>query len=85
MKKSLKKYVPIENQYKITPEEREMLEKRKIGVIGLSVGQSVSITLAMETELWGTAYCRLRCIRAQQPEPDSYGHSQSWNPKDSFR
>lgn len=36
------------NQYKITPEERDILAKKKIGVIGLSVGQSVSVTLAME-------------------------------------
>ena len=36
------------NQYKITNEEREILAKKKIGVIGLSVGQSVSVTLAME-------------------------------------
>jgi tRNA A37 threonylcarbamoyladenosine dehydratase len=36
------------NQYKITREERDLLAKKKIGVIGLSVGQSVSVTLAME-------------------------------------
>ena len=36
------------NQYKITPEEREILAGKKIGVVGLSVGQSVSVTLAME-------------------------------------
>lgn len=36
------------NQYKITPEERELLATKKIGVIGLSVGQSVSVTMAME-------------------------------------
>ncbi len=36
------------NQYKITPEEQEILSHKKIGVIGLSVGQSVSLTLAME-------------------------------------
>lgn len=36
------------NQYKITPKERDILLKKKIGVIGLSVGQSVSVTLAME-------------------------------------
>ena len=36
------------NQYKITKEERDILAKKKIGVIGLSVGQSVSVTLAME-------------------------------------
>lgn len=36
------------NQYKITKEERDILATKKIGVIGLSVGQSVSVTLAME-------------------------------------
>lgn len=36
------------NIYKITPEERDQLAEKKIGVIGLSVGQSVSLTLAME-------------------------------------
>jgi tRNA A37 threonylcarbamoyladenosine dehydratase len=36
------------NQYKITREERDILSTKKIGVIGLSVGQSVSVTLAME-------------------------------------
>jgi molybdopterin/thiamine biosynthesis adenylyltransferase len=36
------------NLYKITPEERDLLATKKIGVIGLSVGQSVSLTLAME-------------------------------------
>jgi hypothetical protein len=36
------------NQYKITNEERERLSKQKIGVIGLSIGQSVAITMAME-------------------------------------
>jgi len=36
------------NKYKITPEEQDLLRQKKIGVIGLSVGQSVSLTLAME-------------------------------------
>ncbi len=36
------------NQYKITPEEREVLSLKKVGVIGLSVGQSIALTLAME-------------------------------------
>jgi len=36
------------NQYKITPEERDVLQRKKIGVIGLSVGQSVAVTIAME-------------------------------------
>ncbi len=36
------------NQYKITPEERDILATRKIGVLGLSVGQAVAIALSME-------------------------------------
>lgn len=36
------------NHYKITPEEQALLATKKVGIIGLSVGQSVSVTLAME-------------------------------------
>lgn len=36
------------NKYKITPEEQALLAEKKIGVIGLSVGQSVALSLAME-------------------------------------
>ncbi|MCC5939000.1 MAG: ThiF family adenylyltransferase [Lunatimonas sp.] len=36
------------NQFKITPEEQEILSQKKIGIIGLSVGQSVALSLAME-------------------------------------
>lgn len=36
------------NQYKITPEEKEILSRKKVGVIGLSVGQSIAVTMAME-------------------------------------
>jgi molybdopterin/thiamine biosynthesis adenylyltransferase len=36
------------NQYKITAEERDLLNTKSIGVIGLSVGQSASVTMAME-------------------------------------
>ncbi|MGH2644487.1 MAG: ThiF family adenylyltransferase, partial [Chitinophagaceae bacterium] len=36
------------NLYKITPEERDSLSTKLIGVIGLSVGQSVALVLAME-------------------------------------
>ncbi|WP_339878378.1 ThiF family adenylyltransferase [uncultured Algoriphagus sp.] len=38
----------VRNKYKITEEEQKALSKKKIGVIGLSVGQSVALTLAME-------------------------------------
>lgn len=36
------------NLYKITPAERDALGTKRMGVIGLSVGQSVALTLAME-------------------------------------
>ncbi len=36
------------NQQKITREEQHQLKTKKIGVIGLSVGQSIALTLAME-------------------------------------
>jgi molybdopterin/thiamine biosynthesis adenylyltransferase len=38
----------IRNAYKITFEEQATLRTKKVGVIGLSVGQSVSLALAME-------------------------------------
>jgi hypothetical protein len=38
----------IRNRYKITDEEQELLQKKIIGIIGLSVGQSVALSLAME-------------------------------------
>ncbi|WP_461487399.1 ThiF family adenylyltransferase, partial [Pedobacter sp.] len=36
------------NKYKITEEEQQLLATKKIGIMGLSVGQSVALTLAME-------------------------------------
>ena len=36
------------NKHKITQNEQDILATKKIGVMGLSVGQSVSLTLAME-------------------------------------
>lgn len=36
------------NKYKITDEEQQILANKKIGIMGLSVGQSVALTLAME-------------------------------------
>jgi len=36
------------NLYKITLEEQRLLERRKVGIIGLSVGSGVAITMAME-------------------------------------
>lgn len=36
------------NRYKITQEEQDLLCTKKIGIIGLSVGQSVALSLAME-------------------------------------
>ncbi len=36
------------NLYKITPEERTLLATKKIAIIGMSVGQSIAVTLATE-------------------------------------
>lgn len=36
------------NLYKITPDERNTLRSKSIGVIGLSVGQMIALTIAME-------------------------------------
>ncbi len=36
------------NKYKITDQEEARLAQKRVGVIGLSVGQSVSLTMAME-------------------------------------
>lgn len=38
----------VRNKFKITQEEQDLLANKKIGIIGLSVGQSVAISLAME-------------------------------------
>src|ERR1051326_6852902 len=36
------------NRYKITPDEQARLAAKRVGVIGLSVGQSIAVTLALE-------------------------------------
>ena len=36
------------NQFKITREEQNLLKEKKIGIVGLSVGQSIALTMAME-------------------------------------
>lgn len=36
------------NKYKLTTEEQNFLSGKKIGIIGLSVGQSIALTIAME-------------------------------------
>lgn len=38
----------VRNHYKITPEEQSELFKKKIGIIGLSVGQSAALAIALE-------------------------------------
>lgn len=38
----------IRNNYKITPEEQRELGQKKIGIVGLSVGQSVALAMALE-------------------------------------
>jgi nitroreductase len=39
------------NQYKITAEEQRALGTKKIGIVGLSVGQSVALTMAIERSM----------------------------------
>lgn len=36
------------NHYKITPQEEQILHQKKIGVIGLSVGKAIALTIATE-------------------------------------
>jgi hypothetical protein len=36
------------NRNKITKEEQKLLQSKKVGIVGLSVGQSIALTLAME-------------------------------------
>jgi hypothetical protein len=36
------------NRYKITRDEQNKLKQKKIGIVGLSVGQSIALTMAME-------------------------------------
>src|ERR1700730_12832695 len=36
------------NRYKIMPDEQQVLEKKRVGVVGLSVGQSVAIAMTLE-------------------------------------
>jgi molybdopterin/thiamine biosynthesis adenylyltransferase len=36
------------NNYKITPSEQNELAQKKVGIIGLSVGQSIALTIALE-------------------------------------
>ena len=47
-KKDFIKVRTSRNQYKITPQEQEALEKKSVGIVGLSVGQSVAKTIALE-------------------------------------
>ena len=38
----------LRNNFKITPEEQENLRQKKVGIVGLSVGQSVALAIALE-------------------------------------
>jgi hypothetical protein len=38
----------LRNHYKITPSEQQELSQKKIGIVGLSVGQSIALTMALE-------------------------------------
>ena len=44
------------NCYKISPDERDRLARKRIGVVGLSVGQSVALVLALERRLRNCAW-----------------------------
>lgn len=38
----------LRNNYKITPSEQEELGRKKVGIVGLSVGQSIALAMALE-------------------------------------
>ncbi|HSF55388.1 MAG TPA: Rv1355c family protein [Algoriphagus sp.] len=38
----------LRNNYKITPSEQELLGTKKVGIVGLSVGQSIALVMALE-------------------------------------
>lgn len=38
----------VRNKYKISPEEQSLLAQKKVGIVGLSVGQSVALAMALE-------------------------------------
>jgi len=38
----------VRNKYKITPKEEEILKGKKVGIIGLSVGKAIAMTIATE-------------------------------------
>ena len=38
----------LRNNYKITPSEQQDLGKKKVGIVGLSVGQSIALAMALE-------------------------------------
>ena len=38
----------LRNNYKITPQEQKELAKKKVGIVGLSVGQSIALAMALE-------------------------------------
>ncbi|RIW12048.1 Rv1355c family protein [Algoriphagus lacus] len=38
----------LRNNYKITPSEQAELSKKKVGIVGLSVGQSIALAMALE-------------------------------------
>ena len=38
----------VRNKHKITDSEQELLGRKRVGIVGLSVGQSVAVSLAME-------------------------------------
>ena len=38
----------LRNNYKITPQEQKELAEKKVGIVGLSVGQSIALAMALE-------------------------------------
>lgn len=50
------------NRDKITEQEQQILAKKKIGIIGLSVGQSVALTLAMERSVGELRLADFDCL-----------------------
>lgn len=38
----------LRNNFKITPSEQDLLSKKKVGIVGLSVGQSIALAMTLE-------------------------------------
>jgi hypothetical protein len=69
------------NQYKITLKEQEILSTKRIGIIGLSVGQSIALTLAMERGFGELRLTDFDTLELSNLNRIRSGCSQSWNTK----